>query len=115
HEGERAVRRPDLVETAGPPEDAAVRGLDQVGDELEQRALAASGWTDEGKELAVRDLEIDWRERARAVREDLVRGQDLHDRHAVIRAGWCRSGLSPFAAHRICSGLGLRLSHSRME
>jgi hypothetical protein len=83
HEGERAVRRSDLFEPAGPPQYAAVRWFDQVGDQLEQRALAAAGGADEGEKLAVGDLEIDRRQRARAVGEDLVRGQDFHHRRGV--------------------------------
>src|SRR6202789_4374454 len=47
-----------LPEFTAPPQQPAVRRFDQVGDQFEQRALAAAGWADQGQEFTIRDAQI---------------------------------------------------------
>ena len=84
-----AARPARPAEVAAPPQQAAVGRFDQVGDQLEQRALAAAGRADQRQKFAVRDREIDRRQPARAVAENFFGRKHFHRRRPLADRPAC--------------------------
>src|SRR5262245_32544669 len=63
-------------ERIAPPREGASRWRDETGDQVEQRRLAATGGPKQRDELAAPNVEVDWRERMRAVREPFLDAAD---------------------------------------
>ncbi len=82
-ESEPSSRAAGRREVAAPPGERAGARRDQPGDQVEQRRLAATRRSEQRQEFAATNLEIDRRERARAVRIDFLGAGDRDDGNAL--------------------------------
>ena len=82
HEPEPSPRAAGRRKVAAPPAKRPCARCDESGDQVEKRRLATPRRAEQCEEFAFVDLEIDRRERARAVRVDLLGTRDGNDWNA---------------------------------